>query len=184
MFTILMIFSVISAQEWEWAEEAVATSTVWGRDSVVDENGNVYITGTIGGTATFGDYTLTASGSSDIYVAKMSSNGEWLWAHKAGGGGFDYGSAIALDESGYIYITGNFRYTASFGAITVSTSSKTEMFVAKLDLSGNWIDVYQSGIYDEYDSGSNIACSNTGDVYVAGSFNGTFSICGEMAESG
>ena len=68
--------------------------------------------------ATFGSTILTSSGGKDIFVAKLSSSGSWLWAVKAGGSGVDGGDAIAVDSSGNSYVTGYFGGTAASEAPT------------------------------------------------------------------
>jgi len=64
----------------------------------VDAAGNAYITGFFDANATFGAYSLlNHSGSDDIFVAKCSSSGAFLWAVQAGGALDDQGNSISLD---------------------------------------------------------------------------------------
>ena len=69
---------------WLWAKQAMGTYSNYGNDIAVDANGNSYVTGYFWGNATFGTTTLTSSGEKDIFVAKLDSNGNWLWAKQAG----------------------------------------------------------------------------------------------------
>ena len=91
--------------DWLWAKKAGGTALDFGWDIAVDANGNSYITGSFYDSSTFGTTTLTSSGYDDIYVAKMDSNGNWLWAKKAGGTDFDFGNSIAVDANGNSYVT-------------------------------------------------------------------------------
>ena len=77
---------------------------------------------------------MTCSGyyDYDIFVAKMDSNGNWLWAKKAGGTNWDGGSSIDVDANGNSYVTGVFFYIASFGTTTLTSSGGYDIFVAKL----------------------------------------------------
>ncbi len=61
---------------WQWAKDSVPTSPDFGYDICVDANGNSYIIGHFGPTATFDSHTLTSSGLNDFYVAKLTSDGE------------------------------------------------------------------------------------------------------------
>ncbi|HRR51788.1 MAG TPA: SBBP repeat-containing protein, partial [Candidatus Cloacimonas sp.] len=123
-------------EDWLWAKQAGGTSNDYGRSIAVDDNGNSYVTGDFAESATFGTTTLTSSGYDDIYVAKMDSNGNWLWAKQAGGTNYDYGYGIAVDAYGNSYVTGYFKSSScSFGTITLinNNSEFIDIFAAKLD---------------------------------------------------
>ena len=63
----------------------------------VDSSGNAFVTGHfVLNATTFGNTTLMTSGGSDVYIAKLSSSGEWQWAVRAGGSSWDDGYGIAL----------------------------------------------------------------------------------------
>ena len=82
IFFILVLCSVaLFAQnvDWLWAKKAGGTALDFGWDIAVDANGNSYITGSFYDSSTFGTTTLTSSGSQDISIAKLNSNGNWLW---------------------------------------------------------------------------------------------------------
>ena len=141
IFFILVLCSVaLFAQnvDWLWAKKAGGTSYDSSSSIAVDANGNSYVTGYFYGSATFGTTTLTSSGGSDIFVAKLDINGNWLWAKKAGGTDYDYGNGIAVDANGNSYVTGYFYGSATFGTTTLTSSSEyyTVIYVAKLDING------------------------------------------------
>jgi len=154
---------------WLWAKKAGGTSDDYGYGIAVDANGNSYVTGKFYGSATFGTTTLTSSGYEDIFVAKLDSNGNWLWAKKAGGTDYDVGFGIAVDANGNSYVTGNFRGSATFGTTTLTSSGYADIFVAKLDSSGNWLWAKQAGGTD-YDDGYGIVVDINGNSYVTGIF--------------
>jgi len=77
-------------EDWIWAKQAGGTIDDYGNSIAVDANGNIYVTGRFYGSSTFGTTNLTSSGGSDIFVAKLDINGNWLWAKKAGGTSDDY----------------------------------------------------------------------------------------------
>jgi PKD repeat protein len=162
--------------DWHWAKQAGGSSDDYGSAIAVDNSGNSYVTGCFEGTAVFGSTTLNSSGNEDIFVAKMDSNGNWLWAKKAGGSSSDYGSAIAVDNSGNSYVAGRFQSTASFGSTTINSGSTSnfDIFVAKLDSNGNWLWAKKAG-GSSSDSGRGIAVDNSGNCYVVGQFKSTAS---------
>ena len=104
---------------------------VWGRsvggDGVdqglactIDTSGNVYTIGIYEGTADFdpgpGVVNLTGTaGDLDVFISKLDSNGNYVWAKKLGGSGGDQlGWSIALDNQGNIYSVGSFAGTCDF----------------------------------------------------------------------
>ncbi len=86
----------------------------WGDSVAVDATGNVYVTGTteLSAWTTGGfDTTYNDDGSfSDAFVAKLSPAGAGLWSSYLGGSARDEGHGIAVDPTGYLYVTG---YTQS-----------------------------------------------------------------------
>lgn len=138
-----------------------------------DGPGNCYLTGKFGFNAVFGSDTLTARGSSDVFVAKYDSSGNCLWARRAGGNhtccySLDMGNAITSDQTGNIYDTGSFVDTADFGSITLHANSN-DVFLAKYDMNGNVIWVQQgSGGSDQ--EGRCIAIDYQGNILVGGSY--------------
>ncbi|MDD3577798.1 MAG: SBBP repeat-containing protein, partial [Candidatus Cloacimonetes bacterium] len=161
-------------EDWLWANQAGGISYDYGQSIATDSNGNSYVTGSFEGTAVFGSTTLASSGQSDIFVAKMDSNGNWLWAKKAGGSSYDYGYGIAVDSSGNSYVTGNFSDSAVFGSTTLTSSGDYDIFVAKIDSNGIWLWAQKAG-GSNYDYGYGIAVDSSGNSYVTGYFSGSAS---------
>jgi len=172
---IFIIFTItLSAQEpeWQWASQAGGSSVDVGESITIDDDGNSYVTGIFSETAPFGFYSLTSSGSYDIFVAKMDANGNWLWATKAGGSGSDYGDSIAIDGDGNSYVTGSFEETATFGSYSLTSSGSADIFVAKMDANGNWLWVTKAG-GSSCDDSYGITIDSNGSSYVTGRFGGT-----------
>ncbi len=78
--------------------------------TTVDAYGNSYITGYFRESATFGTTTLTSSSdcNSDIFVAKMDINGNWLWAKQAGEPVIMVAMALLVNANGNSYVLGYF----------------------------------------------------------------------------
>ena len=157
---------------WLWATKAGGTSNDYGYSIALDDVGNTYVTGFFQGTATFGSTTITSSGFSDIFVAKMDTNGNWLWAKNGGGTSDDSASSITLDDYGNTYLTGRFQGAATFGSATLTSSGDIDIFVAKMDVNGNWLWATKAGGID-YDEGESISLDNAGNAHVTGYFTDT-----------
>jgi len=165
----IFVAKIDSDGNWLWAKQAGGTSEEWGHGIAVDANGNSYVTGFYQESATFGTITLTSSEGNDIFVAKLDSNGNWLWAKQAGGTSYDEGVSIAVDANGNSYVTGVFWGSATFGATTLTGSGNFDVFVAKLDSNGNWLWAKQTG-GTSFDFGYGIAVDANGSSYVTGFF--------------
>jgi hypothetical protein len=77
--------------------------------TATDSSGNVYIAGYFGGaTLTVGGVTLTKIGTQDTFVAKFNAAGTVAWAKNYGGTGdvYAYGTGIAVDGNGNVYLGG------------------------------------------------------------------------------
>ena len=119
----------------------------------VDVDGNALVIGTFQGPTTFGNILLsTSTNGLDVstFVAKLSKNGEWMWAIQVGD--TSEGEDIKVDTSGDIYITGRFKGNfASFGDLYLSSTPKNnqynnyDIFVAKLNAIGQFQWVMSAG---------------------------------------
>jgi len=156
-----------------WAKRFGGTSDDVGRSLAIDSSGNVYITGFFKGTGTF---DLTSAGFDDIFVSKLDSSGNLIWAKKFGGSLSDYGLAATVDSSGNVYTTGYFEDTVDFdpssGTLNLMSAGRSDVFVSKLDSSGNLIWAKKFG-GTSGDVAYAIKVDSTGNVYTTGAFEGT-----------
>jgi hypothetical protein len=158
-----------------------------GRGIAAHADGSTSVTGTFaGGTATFGVAGIleSSSGSNDGFVAKLDSEGAFLWAFRFGGESGDYGNAIAAHADGTTVVTGQFFKRASFGAAgTLDSTGKFDGFVAKLDSAGAFLWAVRFGGGSDDSGGAGIAAHADGSTVVTGSFQGTatFGLAGNLA---
>ncbi len=144
-------------------------------------SGEIYTTGIFSGTVDFdpggGTFNLTSAGVMAIFISKLDSSGNFVWAKQfSGTNGVKAASqSITIDASGSVYTTGHFQGTYDFnpGVGTFNLySSQRGIFISKLDSSGNFVWAKaMSGIYDAY--GYSIALDASGNIYTTGSFVGT-----------
>ena len=109
----------------------------------VDSQGASYTTGVFFGQADFDpahihignpDPLTSAANSGDIFVAKVDTNGNIVWAHRAGGGGFDIGTGITFDQTGRLFVIGLVTGTAHVGSLVINANKATNSsFVSEID---------------------------------------------------
>ena len=165
--------------DFEWAKGMGGTSDDVGNAIAIDAAGNVYTTGSFNGRMDFdpgaGVFNLTSAGASDIFVSKLDSAGNFVWAKRMGGTSFEEGNAIAVDAAGNVYTTGDFYSTADFdpgaGAFNLTSAGASDIFVSKLDRAGNFVWAKRmGGTAIDKDEGNAIAVDAAGNVYTTGDF--------------
>ncbi len=152
-------------------------------DVAIDNAGNIAITGYIRYSASFfstngsqSDYTNN-SYYSKIFVAKYNSSGILLWYKIASSSGnYDcYGQGITFDTQNDVLVTGMYRGTVSFDAISLASNNNTEdIFIGKLAAAnGAFSWVKSSGSSDNTENGHELVCDLSNNVYVYGQYTGT-----------
>ena len=68
-----------------------------------------------------GIYTIDENHDKDIFVAKMDSNGQWLWANSIHHYGIETASSIAVSNMGEVYIGGTILCDGSGSSATFPT---------------------------------------------------------------
>jgi hypothetical protein len=158
-----------------WVTQAGGDRDNGGLGIAVDTNGNSYVTGYYKGSATFGNVTLPATGTSanaNIFLAKYDAGGNVLWATYAGGDQDDVGEALVIDSQGNICLTG---YLGAPGDIP-------SMYLAKRD--GNGSTIWATGASRTGLSiGLGIAADAAGNLLVCGEFKGMVTFGGSTLSS-
>jgi len=126
-------------------------------------------------SATWGTPARAYNAEDDGYVAKLDSNGGLAWNTFLGGSGYDYCTAVGVDGSGNLLVTGysNATWQGTNPPVRAYTSSLEEAFVAMLDSGGGltWSTFLGgSGV----DLGLDIALDGNGNAVVAGQSNASW----------
>ena len=117
----------------------------------MDDSGNVYVTGVSEGNGTGDDYATIKYNSGGVQ--------QWLQRYNGPGNGSDYGSSIAVDDSGNVYVTGG----------SVVNGTGLDYATIKYNSSGvqQWLASY-NGPVNNTDRSTHIAIDGSGNVYVTG----------------
>lgn len=95
-------------------------------------NKEVVLLGSYANTTTFGNQNLTALGSLDIFLVKLSEGGQLNWAKSLGDANLQLTGAVAIDApSGNIVITGTTTGTVDFGNGPRATNGGRDVYLAK-----------------------------------------------------
>lgn len=187
---VTLVFSLSAFAQggitYDWANK-LGQSSGTGNDNVrgiAVSNGYVYIVGGFQATVDFdpgaGTANLVSSGSNDIFFAKYTTAGEYVWAQKIGSTGDDYGLGIALGTNDSIIITGYFSgapNTVDFdpktaGTTGLASAGQTDGFVAKYDSAGNYQWVRRiAGTLSDYVWG--VALDTSENIFITGYYNST-----------
>ncbi|UOQ71493.1 hypothetical protein [Hymenobacter cellulosilyticus] len=126
---------------WEWAATAGGASLEYSTGITFDRRGNTYVSGSFQGPqgTRFGAVTLIPRNPAlyleDVFVAKLDTNGNWLWAVPAGGEQTDVNMSMALGPFATPYIVGEYRSSSmDFGSINLPGDAKlvASTYVARM----------------------------------------------------
>jgi hypothetical protein len=142
-----------------WAHQFGSTGLDAVRDNCVDADGNHYATGAVAGT-----FVSAAQGAGDLFVVKLSSLGEQLWAKQLGSAAIDGGTGIACGKDA-IYVVG-----VTAGRLddpTAAAPAQTDLVLIKYDFAGNqlWLKQWLTSGEERYPK---VAVGPSGNVFVVG----------------
>jgi hypothetical protein len=176
------ILKLDSVGNFVWAKKMGGPFDCKGYSITIDELQNVLSTGTFAGAVDFDPgpsvYNLSPStlGTNDIFISKISSSGNFIWAKKFSGSSDKYSSSIKTDALGNVYTSGEFQGTVDFnpgsGVANLASAGQTDIFISKLNPSGGYI--WCRGIGSTgYDNSNCLVLDSWNNVYTCGNFEGT-----------
>ena len=162
-----------------WAKSIGAGFDDWGWDAALDASGNFYVTGAFAGIVDFdpniGQFNLDASSGGSIFVLKISTLGNFVWAKQMGSSGNEASRSIAIDSFDNVYTTGFFSGEGDFNPgvneFFLDTAVGGRIFISKLNQSGDFIWAKQFG--GGFGIGLSISIDAFDNIYTTGNFQGT-----------
>jgi hypothetical protein len=138
----------------------------------VSASGNVAVTGYFEGTLGIPGMQGTSVGGNDIFVAELNPSGALLWVRAFGDVSADNGTGIAFTPAGNVFVTGSFSGTVNFGDGPLTSAGLGDIFVTKLDTSGNALWSKRFGDAS-YQGSVTLATDTAANVFLLGRLNGT-----------
>ncbi|MBP8034508.1 MAG: T9SS type A sorting domain-containing protein [Bacteroidia bacterium] len=162
------------------------------RDMDVDNSSNIYLTGEFTGSMNLGTTgSITSAGLKDVFVINLQYSSNSIsptWIKSFGGTGNDVGYALAKANhvlSQAVWVTGSFSGTVDFdpsvATSTLTSAGGTDIFLTRLDLSGNYISTNKYG--NTYNDNAYAIAATPAEVYITGGVIGT-TVFGSIAMAG
>lgn len=112
----------------------------------IDNDGNVYTTGSVMGYIDFnpneGTYMINAE-IDDVFIWKLSNDGDFIWAKTLENGNLDDGRSINIDNNGNVVICGLFKETVDFDpseeVYNLTSNGERDAFILKLNSNGEFL---------------------------------------------
>ncbi|HEX2684408.1 MAG TPA: gliding motility-associated C-terminal domain-containing protein [Ferruginibacter sp.] len=181
--TDVYISKLDSAGKFLWAKQITGSFGTLTRSFSLDKDNNIYITGTFQATVDFdpgpGVFNLTSNGGFDLFILKLTADGDFLWVRQLGGVTDDLsGNSSTTDSFGNLYFAGSFIGSVDFDpgpasfVLTAASAIAFDAFVCKLDAAGNFVWAGSIG-GTQADRAFGISCDKMNDLYITGHFMGT-----------
>lgn len=144
----------------------------------VDAAGGVVFSGRFWKTFDCGAGPALSSSDWDVYVTKLSPEGDCLWSRQAYAAQNPWLSldSLAVDTAGNTLLAGTFKGTVALGGISTSAPNGA-YFVTRLDTGGNAV---FARAFDSVDLGGGVvvAPGPAGEALLAGTFGGVLDLGG------
>ena len=176
LYGALYVLKLNSKGELLWQKKITSNADKNMSAITVDNEGNVYTTGYFTKTVDFdpgeGVFNLTsANQKSSIFISKLNSNGEFVWAKKIGETGVIQPKSIALDKLNNIYVGGIFTGTTDFDPGTnefLLSASNSLGFILKLDKDGEFVNAINVGGTSTYALVTDLTVDDDLNIYITG----------------
>lgn len=167
--------SFAQTPQWQWARSGVGNEYDEALAVATDPYGFIVVAGYFGSDSiTFGNITLhnNTPGFTDLFLVKYNAAGNVVWARSAGGAFDDQATAVFVDASANIHLTGNFySSTIVFGTDTLANAGNVgDILVVKYDANGNFLRARRDG-GPGLEIPYAIVVDDAGNSYVAGRFS-------------
>jgi hypothetical protein len=183
LFFMLAATYCFSQQQIQWGSNAINKNKFAGDHTgkyiKKDAHGNIYVAGTHTG---YGDYDpstgyseINEEGSTDLFIAKYDSAGNYIFAFSLGQWTVDLLYGFTVDDNGNVYISGNYQGfdldPSPLNTVQLApyTQYSTKTFIASYDSLGNyrWAHLFNNIVSQCLET------DTAGNLFVGGNFINT-----------
>jgi hypothetical protein len=148
----------------------------------LDKQGNIVLSGTFSGTASFGDSTYQTNGNNDIFILKLDNQGNIIWSQAYGSTNSEYCPNVTVDQNNNIILGGYYSNTIGVFNYSFTSNGDWDNYVAKFNSNGSlvWARSYGS---TKSENNEGIAADQNGNIFITGKFTDSVSF-GSLKEAG
>lgn len=169
-----------------WGLQLSGNLGVMARRVAVTSAGEVVVAGELTGSGDFdpgpGIFNLVSQGGTDVFIVKLDSAGNFLWARSFGSAGLisnEFCEGLVIDGNGDVLASGTFQSTVDFdpgpGNTTLTSMGDYDAYVMKLTSAGNFVWARRIGNFYR-ESCTNLELDPAGNILYAGTFEGTIDL--------
>jgi hypothetical protein len=173
-----------SLHNYNWGFSLYSSNQSLVNDIGTDANNNIYVAGEFinqmdADPSTTTTYTLNAAGAGrDMYVAKYTAAGNFVWAFGIGSSlSTDYLRKMISDNDGNIYITGTISDSVdvdpSSAVHRLYATASGAMFIAKYDAAGNFVWAFSIDEASGIEEGQSLAFDGYGNIILGMIYHNT-----------
>lgn len=132
---------------------------------------HLFMSGSYGEEAHYGDIIIEGEGFGNCVLMKLNKEGEALWIKTGGGPERDQARNFDFDPENNIYLSGQFRETATFGNFQATAYSNDDIFICKYNWDGEeqWLKDF-GGIF--LDQSGELTVDRNSNIYFTGHVTG------------
>ncbi len=152
--------------------------------ATIDPAGNVIVGGYFYGSVDFGTGTVSPIGGYDMMIVKLDPEGRTIWVRTFGSpygadwAGDEAVQGLATDGQGSVFVTGGFYDVIDFGGDRLVSGGEKDIFLLKLDASGQHLWSRGFGGIGTDETGTAVATDKEGNVFLTGRYYGNVDFCG------
>jgi hypothetical protein len=166
-----------------WSKSFGGANFQLSNQGVLDSANNLILANQFLATVDFGGGPLTAAGgTTDVYVAKFDTNGNYVWAQNYGDSNYQGATSVAVDSANNIIVVGFEAGTINFGCGALTSAGGDDAFVAKLSPTGTclWSQRFGDTAYQQADG---VVVDSADNIIVVGEYAGTINLGGATLTS-